>query len=116
MKRFITALFVTAFGAACATAGPIPTDRLAASQASFRGAQEAGADSTPQAKLHLKLAADEIDQAKQLMAAQKNDEAGWALDCARADAELAVGLSREAQAQLEAAQAVEQIKALQENK
>jgi Domain of unknown function (DUF4398) len=116
MKRLGVTLFATALGAACATVGPAPTDRLAASQASFRGAQEAGADGNPQARLHLKLASDEILQAQQLMAEKKNDEAGWALDCAKADAELAVGLAREDKARGEAAQALEQIKVLQENK
>jgi hypothetical protein len=116
MTRFIAALFATAIGAACATAGPVPNDRLAASEASYRGAQEAGADTTPQAKLHLKLAADELAQARQLIAQQKNDEAGRTLDRAKADAELAVGLAREAQARLDAEQALEQVKTLQANR
>jgi hypothetical protein len=114
MNRFIAALLASALGAACATAGPVPNDRLAASEASVRGAQEAGAGKTPQAQLHLKLAADEIAQAKQLISEKKNDEAGRALDCAKADAELAVGLAREAQARADAKQAVEQITLLQQ--
>lgn len=113
MKRMIAALFSAALGSACAAGFPVPNDRLAASEASYRGAQEAGADGEPQAKLALKLAQDEIEQARQLMAQQKNAEAARLLDRARADAELSVGLAREAKAEWEARQAVEQIKVLQ---
>jgi hypothetical protein len=114
MTRFIAAVFATALGTACATTGPAPRDRLAASEASYRGAQEAGAAGSPQANLHLKLAADEIAQARALMAQEKNEEAGRTLERARADAELAVGLAREAQARNDAQAAVDQVKALQD--
>ena len=116
MKRFITALFAAALGSACAGAGPVPTDRMAAAEASYRGAQEAGADGAPQARLALKLAQDEIAQAKQLIAQQKNGDAARVLEQAKADAELAVGLAREAKAEQEAHQAVEQIRLLQSAK
>ena len=113
MNRFIAALFAAALGSACAAVAPVPTDKLAASEASYRGAQEAGADSAPQSKLALKLAQDGIERARQLIAQQRNVEAAHALDRARADAELAVGLAREAKAEQEAQQALDQIKALQ---
>jgi hypothetical protein len=113
MNRFIAALFAAALGAACAATAPVPTDKLAASEASCRGAQEAGADGVPQSKLALKLAQDEIELARQLIAKQRNVEAANVLDRARADAELAVGLAREAKAEQEAQQAVDQIKVLQ---
>jgi hypothetical protein len=100
--------------AGCAIA-PIPNDRLAGTEASYRGAQEAGADAVPQAKLHLKYAEEGIAQARKLIADNKNDEAGQVLDQARADAELAVGLARESQAEAEAQQAVKQIQALRAN-
>lgn len=113
MNRFIAALSAAALGAACAAAAPVPTDKLAASEASYRGAQEAGADSAPQSKLALKLAQDEIEQAKQLIALKRNVEAARVLDRARADAELAVGLAREAKAEQEAQQALDQVKVMQ---
>ena len=112
MTRFIVVAFVA--GAACAIA-PIPADRLAATEASYRGAQEAGADSVPQAKLHLKFASDGIVEGRRLISAQNNDEAVHVLDRARADAELAVGLTREAQAEWEAQQAGEQARTLHAN-
>jgi len=113
MKRFGAAIFAAAVGTACATAAPVPHDRLSASEASYRGAQEAGADAAPQAKLHLKLAEEEIGRAKALIAQQKNEEAARLLDRAKADAELAVGLAREAQARADAQMAAEQVKTLQ---
>ena len=115
MKRLITALLAAALGSACATASPVPHDRLAASEASYRGAQEAGADNVPQSKLALKLAADKIAEAKVLISNQKNDQAARMLDRAKADAELSVGLAREAKAKAEAQAALEQIKVLQSN-
>ena len=112
MKRLIAGLIAAGLGSACASTGPVPTERLAASEASYRGAQEAGAAGAPQARLSLKLAEEEIARARQLIAEKKNEEAGRVLDLAKADAELAVGLAREAHAEAEAQQALEQIKAL----
>jgi len=112
MTRFIVLAVVA--GAACAIA-PIPIDRLASTEASYRGAQEAGADSVPQARLHLKFANDGIVEGRRLIAAQNNDEAVKVLDRARADAELSLGLTREAQAEWEAEQAGEQARTLRAN-
>lgn len=111
MIRFIVLI---AACAACATA-PIPNERLASTEASIRGAQEAGADAVPQAQLHLKFATEGIAQARKLIAERRNEEAGLVLDRARADAELAVGLSREAQVKAEAEQALAQVAAIKAN-
>jgi len=113
-RSIVRIVFATAACAACAIA-PVPNDRLAATEASYRGAQEAGADGVPQAKLHLKYADEGIGQARQLIAQRRPAEAVQVLDRARADAELAVGLTREAQSEWEAQQAAEQLKALRAN-
>jgi hypothetical protein len=115
MSRFIVRSVVAAAACAACAIAPVPNDRLARTEASYRGAQEAGADKVPQAKLHLKFAEEGIVQARKLIAEQKNDEAAQVLDRARADAELAVGLAREAQAEWQAQQAAEQITALRAN-
>ena len=115
MKMLLIPIGLAIVCAACATVAPVPTERLAASQASLRGAQEAGADKEPQAKLHLKIAADELEQAQALMAQQKNEEAGRLLERSKADAELAVGIARQAHAEAEAQQAVAAAKAFQAN-
>lgn len=110
----VTAFFAVAFACvACATMSAVPNDRLAASQASLRGAQEAGAESDPQARLHLKMAADELALAQKAIAEQRNGEAALLLERSRADAELAVGLARKAQAEADAQQATAQTKAFQ---
>jgi uncharacterized protein DUF4398 len=115
MSRVIVRIVLAAAACAACAVAPVPNDRLASTEASYRGAQEAGADSVPQAKLHLKFAEEGIAQARKLIAEQRNAEAVQALDMAKADAELAVGLARESQAEWEAQQAAEQIKALRSN-
>lgn len=96
MKRtFLAALAVVGMG--CAGSHPAPTDQLASSLAAVRGAEEAGALEVPEAALHVKLAEEQIDAAKQLT----GDDNARAEDLAvRAyqDAELAIAIAREAAA------------------
>jgi len=75
---------------------PVPVDGLAAAQGSIRAAQEVGTTSDPRAALHLKLAQEQLDEAKKLMADKENKRAEALLLRASADAELALALSREA--------------------
>jgi hypothetical protein len=82
---------------ACATSQPQPTEQLAASMAAVRGAETAGAAQIPQAALHLKLARDQITQAEKMI--EDDDERADAMAIrAYGDAELALALTREAQA------------------
>ncbi len=94
---------------------PPPNDKLMASVAAARSAREMGAQSSPQAALHLKLADEEITKAKALMADGDNKRAAYTLIRAKADAELALALAKENTAKMEAQEAEEQIKALQQN-
>jgi len=82
---------------ACASA-PVPAERLASAEATVRGATEIGAEATPQAALHLKMARDQIAEAKKSIAAGDTEQAAWALNRAQADAELALALARETEA------------------
>ncbi|WP_394837187.1 DUF4398 domain-containing protein [Pendulispora rubella] len=91
---------------------PAPNGRLADSQASVRAAQEVGAQNNPQAALHLKLAQEQIDQAKALINDGDNKRAEFVLLRAEADAELAVALARESTARAEAQQALDELKSL----
>jgi len=84
-----------------------------ASVAAARSAREVGAESAPQAALHLKLADEEIARAKALIKDGDNERAEYTLVRAKADAELALSLAKEATANAEAQQAADQIKALQ---
>ena len=103
MRRW-TAGALLALGCACASAPPLPADRLAQAEAEVRAAQEIGADRAPQAKLHLQEARDTIAAARET---NKDDpeSAARKLDIARAQAELANALAREQLARTEAQQA-----------
>lgn len=75
--------------------GPAPTDEVAKSIAALRGAEEGGANDVPEAALHLKLAQEQIEQAKQLMAAGENESAEDKAVRAGQDAELALLIARQ---------------------
>lgn len=83
--------------AACA-GSPVPHEHLAASMAAVRGAETAGAAQFPQAALHLKLASEQIEAAKNMIAKEDNERANSMSIRAFNDAELALALTREAQA------------------
>lgn len=95
-KVYAGALAICAI-AACA-GSPVPNEHLAASMAAVRGAETAGAAQFPQAALHLKLASEQIDEAKNMIAKENNQRADAMAIRAYNDAELALALTREAQA------------------
>ena len=90
----------------------IPPDRLAANEASVRGAEELGALGVPAARMHLELAKDETATAKRL-ASNGDSRALTVLACAQSDAELALGLAREASVHAGALKAAEDLQAVQ---
>jgi hypothetical protein len=106
---FVSALFLFA----CGSSFPQPTDKLASAEAAARSARELGAERDPKAALHLKLATEQIDQAKRLLG-DDNRRADLVLQRANADAELSVMLAKETSARKEADEAnaiVQKIKA-----
>ncbi|MFT3922964.1 MAG: DUF4398 domain-containing protein [Myxococcales bacterium] len=74
---------------------PQPTEHLASSMAAVRGAEEAGATSVPKAALHLKLAQEELEQARTMLEHGDNERADAMTIRAYNDAELALALARE---------------------
>lgn len=86
---------IAAFAAACAGRIPPPTDRLASSEAAIRSAKELGAESDPQAALHVRLADEQVGIARQFMQHDENRRADLVLQRSKADAELAIMLTRE---------------------
>ena len=95
--------------AGCGAAKP-PTYQLTQSEAAIRGAEEIGASNVPKAALHLKMARDYVEAAQKLISDQQGyDEARALLKRAEADAELAIALSREAQAREETEEAVRRV-------
>lgn len=96
---------------ACGSSIPPPSDKLASAEAAARSARELGADREPKAALHLKLAQEQIDQAKGLMKDNDNKRADLVLQRAGADAELSVMLAKENNAKADAEQAVAKLRA-----
>ena len=72
----------------------VPLDKLTDAKSTVRAAQEAGAQGTPQAALHLKMANDELASAQRAMDDHDNDRARLFLNQAQSDADLALALAR----------------------
>jgi hypothetical protein len=114
-RVMVAASFAAALLCASCASVPVPNDQMAASEASVRGAQEAGAEDQPQAKLALQLAQDESAQAQQLLGQHENERARDIFIRARLDAELALQLTREAQAEDAARREADQLATMQSN-
>jgi hypothetical protein len=92
---------------------PVPNAKVASSEAAIRAAQETGARDVPRAALQLKLAEEQLANAKLLIRDDENERAEFVLARAQSDAELAIALSRTAESRDEAGKAVEEAKAVQ---
>jgi outer membrane protein TolC len=95
MRNAMTRVLGFAALAGCASHPP-PTEHLAASIAEVRGAQTAGAEQLPLAELHVKLAEDQIAQARKMIERGENERADAMTIRAYNDAALALALTREA--------------------
>jgi hypothetical protein len=93
---------------ACGGSVPEPKQPMADAESAARSARVVGADAPPWAKLHVKLADEQIADARKLIAKGDNERATYVLVRARADAELALALAREQNAINEKQQTVEQ--------
>ena len=111
MMVFAVAVVAIATAAGCATA-PLRTE---GTTSGIRAAEEVGAAKVPQASLHLQLANEELEHAKQLAKKGEGEQARSMLLRAEADAELAVLLSREDGEKTESRAAVARVKELQTN-
>ncbi len=89
-------------------AGNAPTQQLADVQAASRSANELGAQKNPQAQLQLKLVDEQVQQAKAAMEDGDDEMATSLLTRAKADAELAIAMTRQEDAQQGATQAADQ--------
>jgi len=100
MKPFKTSLAIglAAVGMGCASA-TLPTDQVASAEASVRAAKELGASSVPRAELHLRLAQDELKQAQKSAEGGDGERGKMLLERARVDAELAIALARQSEAE-----------------
>ncbi len=101
---------VVVLSVACGASFPVPTQRLADAESAHRSALELGAANQPAAELHVKLAEEQMSQAKVHMTNGDNREAASLLIRSKADSELALALAREQGASLDAQTATEKAK------
>ena len=104
LRWFASMAIAAAFTLGCG-GSPKPVSQMATSEASIRGATEAGAQSVPEAKLYLTMAKEKHERAIALVEDDENDEAVALFIRSAADAELAIALARAARAQAEADEA-----------
>ena len=104
----ISILVASCFVAGCGGTFPVPTQQLADTESAERSAAELGAAGQPDAQLHMQLAHEQLLQAKANIEGGDNERASALLYRARADAELAIALTREQAAKTGAQGAVDQ--------
>jgi hypothetical protein len=112
-STFAAWLAVASLSLACANA---PTKELGEAEAAYRAAQELGAAESPVAAYHLKLAEDQIAQAKTQMDGDETDRrrARRMLQRAELDAEVAITVSRTSAAESRAREAWIEVQELRE--
>jgi len=115
MIRFASTLLFATWAVAC-TGSSLPPAKVADTQSSISAAAAVGAEQNPQAALHLKMARDQLSQAQGLINDGKNSEARLVLERANADAEVALMITREAQAAANARKADAELQGLQPNR
>jgi hypothetical protein len=112
MIRFASTALCTLLVVACGGSS-LPPAKVADTQSSISAATAVGADQNPQAALHLKMARDQLKQAQGLLEDGKDDEARLVLMRADADAEVALMITREAQASANVQKARADVEGLQ---
>ena len=108
---FTVAVLATLITTGCSNV-PLRTE---ASASGIRAAEQVGAADVPQASLHLQLAKEELERAKELSAKGEKEQAASMLLRSEADAELAVALSREDAEKSEARAAIERVRKLRQD-
>jgi hypothetical protein len=91
----------------------LPPARVADTQSAISAASAVGAEQHPTASLHLKMARDQLQEAQTLIDKGKNDDARLLLDRAGADADLALIITREAEASQSAQRARNEVQTLE---
>ena len=106
------AVVATAIAAGCASTPRLSTE---ASTSGIHAAEEVGAANVPQASLHLQMAKEELDLARELAAKGEKEQAKSMLLRAEADAELAVTLSHRDADRVEAEKAMARVRQLRQD-
>jgi len=115
MNRFANTALCTLLVVACGGSS-LPPARVADTQSSISAAAAVGADQNPQAALHLKMARDQLKQAQGLIDDGKDEEARLVLERATADADMALMITREAQASANVKKARSDVESLQQSR
>lgn len=93
-SSIITTALAAAFVSCAAAPAPVPVAQLARAEEGVRAAEALHARTEPRAALHLRLAMDQLDYARRLIARGDFAEARWMLARAEADAEVSANLVR----------------------
>lgn len=96
----------------CFGGAPVPADKLARSQAAVHAAEMIGADKSTEGSRHLRAAKEQLAEGKKLIVAGDQEAAGFLLQRAEADAELAMNITREAVAVADAEKTRDEIRNL----
>jgi hypothetical protein len=113
MKHESVVAIVVALGLS-GCAGAPPQDALTAAEKSISAAEVGGAEETPKAKLHLKLARDQVAEAKELIEEDEIERAELVIERAQADAEVALAAARHEKARQEADDIIADVKKLKD--
>jgi flavin reductase (DIM6/NTAB) family NADH-FMN oxidoreductase RutF len=108
IPTLVLSLVTTLAATACGGSFPPPNDELSAAQTDIGRAESGGAPSVPEAKLHLQLATEDLQKAKDQVD-KDNQRASSLVALARVEAQLALSLAKEAAAQAQAAQAAQDV-------
>ncbi len=111
LKKPLGVVATSLLMAACGGSA-VPQGKVVEAKSSVSAAEAVGAQDEPKASLHLKLATDGIVEAEKLIAEEKNEEAAAALDRAKADADLALAMTREAKTRASAEEAAARVNEL----
>jgi hypothetical protein len=102
--KLVCGVVLAAAAMGCGSSVPPPNDQWAAAQADVGRAQGAGATNNPDAKLHLDLAVEDLQNAKKLIG-DNNERATTLTDLARVEAQLSLSEEKASAAEAAAQQA-----------
>ena len=107
MKK-LTVLAALGLASACASS-QLPQAQVADTKAEIQAAETVGAKDNSRAALYLKLAQDQLEQAKEFADDGDEEEAKLLLDRAMVDAKLAIAVTKQAEAEAEAKEVLKEI-------
>jgi hypothetical protein len=103
--RLAASALLAAVTAACGSSFPPPNDEYSAATNEVGRAESGGAPAVPDAKLHLQLAQEDLQKSKGLIDQGENRRAADLISVARVEAQLALSLAKQQQAEEQARKA-----------